>query len=68
MPTSMARRRAPHAAYLAPRFSAYQRASAAVMALVYFGLLRLIRLPELDELLSPVLRRVQPLVARLTRR
>ena len=42
--------------------------AAAVMALVYFGLLRLIRLPELDELLSPVLRRVQPLVARLTRR
>ncbi len=34
MPTGMARRRAPHAAYLAPRFAAYQRASGQVMALV----------------------------------
>ncbi len=34
MPTAMARRRAPHAAYLSPRFPAYQRASAQVMALL----------------------------------
>ena len=34
MPTAMARRRAPHAAYLSPRFASYQRASAQVMALL----------------------------------
>lgn len=34
MPTAMARRRAPHAAYLAGRFDAYRAASRAVMALV----------------------------------
>ena len=34
MPTAMARRRAPHAAYLAGRFEAYRAASRAVMALV----------------------------------
>jgi putative peptidoglycan lipid II flippase len=42
--------------------------AAAAMALVYFGLLRLIRLPELDELLSPVLRRLGPVAAKLRRR
>jgi putative peptidoglycan lipid II flippase len=42
--------------------------AAAVMALVYFGLLALIRLPELDELLRPVLRRVAPLAGKLRRR
>ena len=34
MPTAEARRLQPHAAYLAPRFSAYQRASEQVMALL----------------------------------
>ena len=34
MPTAVARRRAPHAAYLAGRFEAYRAASRAVMALV----------------------------------
>ena len=38
------------------------------MAVVYFGLLRLVRLPELVELLDPVLRRARPLVSRLLRR
>ncbi|MBD8728277.1 murein biosynthesis integral membrane protein MurJ [Frigoribacterium sp. CFBP 13707] len=42
--------------------------AAAVMALVYFGLLALIRLPELDELLRPVLRRLAPLAGKLRRR
>jgi putative peptidoglycan lipid II flippase len=42
--------------------------AAAVMAVVYFGLLKLIRLPELDELLSPVLRRLAPLAGKLRRR
>ncbi|NIJ05619.1 murein biosynthesis integral membrane protein MurJ [Frigoribacterium faeni] len=42
--------------------------AAFVMAVVYFGLLALIRLPELTELTAPVLRRVRPLAARLLRR
>ena len=42
--------------------------AAGVMALVYFGLLALIRLPELVELLSPVLRRLAPLAGKLRRR
>ncbi len=51
MPTSMARRRAPHAAYLAPRFPAYQRASAEVMALVaeLAGVAALVEPLSLDE-------------------
>ena len=51
MPTSMARRRAPHAAYLAPRFVAYQRASAAVMELVaeLAGVAALVEPLSLDE-------------------
>lgn len=44
MPTAMARRRAPHAAYLAGRFEAYRAASRAVMALV----------AELSETVEPL--------------
>ena len=44
MPTAMARRRAPHAAYLAGRFEAYRSASRAVMALV----------GELSEVVEPL--------------
>ena len=44
MPTAMARRRAPHAAYLAGRFEAYRAASRAVMALV----------GELSEVVEPL--------------
>ena len=44
MPTAEARRRHPHAAYLAPRFTAYQRASEQVMGL----------LGELSPLVEPL--------------
>ena len=42
--------------------------AAAVMAVVYLGLLALIRLPELQALTGPVVARARPLVARVLKR
>ena len=55
-----------HSSRIAGLFSVL--VAVAFMAVVYFGLLRLVRLPELVELLDPVLRRARPLVSRLLRR
>jgi putative peptidoglycan lipid II flippase len=42
--------------------------AAAVMAVVYLGLLTLIRLPELQALTTPVVARARPLLARVLKR